>query len=269
VKQGMSSIFQNRYDQLIEKIFFKNYKKQATQVPFDREEFVAIADNLGIKLPKNLGDIIYSFRYRSTLPKKITALLKPGEEWIIRATGKGKYLFVKGLAYQIVPNQNLLKIKILDSTPEIIRRYALNDEQALLAILRYNRLIDIFTGVACYSLQNHLRTFVPNIGQTETDEVYVGVSKKGEHFVFPVQAKGKNDKLGIVQIEQDFAICNSKFPSLICRPIAAQFIDSNLIALFGFEQDGQKIVISEEKHYKIVPNDSLSDQEVRQYNSIK
>jgi len=39
--------------------------------------------------------------------------------------------------------------------------------------LRYNRLIDVFIGVTCYSLQNHLRTTEPRIGQFETDEIYV------------------------------------------------------------------------------------------------
>ena len=44
-----------------------------------------------------------------------------------------------------------------DSTPGVIS-YALSDEQSLLATVRYNRLIDVFTGLTCYSLQNHLRT---------------------------------------------------------------------------------------------------------------
>src|SRR5947199_1254717 len=101
----------------------------------------------------------------------------------------------------------------------MITKYALSDEQALLAKLRYNRLIDIFTGVACYSLQSHLRTTVPNMGQVETDEIYIGVDRRGAHFVFPVQAKGGNDTLSIVQIEQDFALCAAKFPALICRRV--------------------------------------------------
>ncbi len=58
----------------------------------------------------------------------------------------------------------LSETKIPDSTPGIVMMYALSDEQALLARLRYNRLIDIFTAVTCYSLQNHLRTAVPNVG---------------------------------------------------------------------------------------------------------
>ena len=80
----------------------------------------------------------------------------------------------------------MLATKIPDATPSIVEKYALDDEQALLTKLRYNRLIDIFTGVTCYSLQNHLRTTVPGIGQVETDEIYVGVDKLGRQFVFPV-----------------------------------------------------------------------------------
>jgi hypothetical protein len=56
----------------------------------------------------------------------------------------------------------LAETKVPDSTPGLISLYALNDEQALLARLRYNRLIDIFTGISCYSLQSHLRTALPS-----------------------------------------------------------------------------------------------------------
>jgi len=88
--------------------------------------------------------------------------------------------------------------------------YSLSDEQALLARLRYNRLVDIFTGITCYSLQNHLRTHVREIGQIETDEVYIGVDRGGAHYVIPVQAKGGRDLLSVVQIEQDIEMCSNK-----------------------------------------------------------
>jgi len=42
--------------------------------------------------------------------------------------------------------------KVPDSSPGIVAKYALSDEQALLAKVRYNRLVDIFSGVTCYSL---------------------------------------------------------------------------------------------------------------------
>lgn len=257
----------SRYDQLIEKVFFNNYTAGAREVSFAREEFIKCAEEVNIILPKNLGDIIYSYRYRNRLPARILDLLQEGEEWIIRSVGKGKYLFVKSPIHLIAPNPRLSKISIPDATPEIIRRYALNDEQALLAILRYNRLIDIFSEVACYSLQNHLRTFVANMGQVETDEIYIGVNKKGEQFVLPVQAKGKNEHIGIIQIEQDAAMCKEKFPALTCRPIAAQFIEENLIAMFEFEQSAEGLTIKEERHYRLAPNEELSEEEIIKYRS--
>jgi len=103
------------------------------------------------------------------------------------------------------------------------------------------------------------------MGQVETDEIYIGIDKRGVHYVLPVQAKGGSDKLGIVQIEQDFAICTEKFPELVCRSIAAQFMDDNLIALFEFESTQNKVSIVHEKHYRLVNPDDLSADELKTY----
>jgi hypothetical protein len=134
-----------------------------------------------------------------------------------------------------------------------------------LARLRYNRLIDIFTGLTCYSLQNHLRTHVPELGQVETDEIYIGLDKRGIHYILPVQAKGKSEKIGIVQIEQDLSVCKTKFPDLICRPIAAQNIGCNFIALFEFESSVNDIAIVAEKHYRLVSPEDLTSEELKKY----
>lgn len=147
----------------------------------------------------------------------------------------------------------------------MIVKYALSDEQALLAKLRYNRLIDIFTGVTCYSLQSHLRTSVPSLGQVETDEVYIGVDRQGAHYVIPVQAKGGRDRMSVVQIEQDIAICAAKFGDAICRPIGAQFIEADLIALFEFEATSDGVRIRTERHYHLVPPKDLTEEDLRSY----
>ena len=240
----------NRYSVIIEQIFFSKYKPGTREVPFERVEMERFASKLRIKLPKNLGDLIYSFRYRIMLPSSITALASEQENWIIRPAGRSKYKFVLIKSTPILPNALMAITKVPDATPGIISKYALSDEQSLLAKLRYNRLIDIFSGVTCYSLQNHLRTAVQELGQVETDEVYIGVDKKGAHYVFPIQAKGGKDKLSIVQIEQDYAMCAAKFPLLVCRPIAAQFMEDGVIALFEIESSEDGITIASEKHYK-------------------
>ena len=151
----------NRYAKLIENIFNKYYREGDQEVAFEREDLVHTAKKLRIKLPKNLGDVVYSFRYRVNLPESICKRAPEGFEWVIRPTGQAEYKFSLASMPRIFPNNLLAETKIPDATPGIITKYALNDEQGLLAKLRYNRLIDIFTGVTCYSLQNHLRTTVP------------------------------------------------------------------------------------------------------------
>ncbi len=254
------------YAQVIEGILKKNYVEGAATVDFQREELTEMAVSLGISTAKNLGDIPYSFRYRRLLPESIRQLAPLGQEWVIRSVGRSLYQFAltKSLV-NIKPSEMMVETKVPDSTPGIIRRYALNDEQGLLAILRYNRLIDIFTGLTCYSLQNHLRTTVPGIGQVETDELYIGIDKRGVHYAIPVQAKGGKDLLGVVQVEQDFALCESKFPNLVCKPIAAQFMQGGSIAIFEFEQTIEGVKIVSEKHYRLVEPQELTNEELEVY----
>jgi len=255
----------NRYSAIIGTIFKRHYKTGKTQFEFSRDEFVEIAKSLGIVLPKNLGDAIYSFRFRTALPTDIVATAPKGMEWSIELAGKGVYRFRLGTLIRILPRPDLLAIKIPDATPEIIASYALSDEQALLAKVRYNRLIDIFLGIATYSLQNHLRTTVNGIGQIEVDEIYVGVNRNGQQFVIPVQAKGGTDQLGVTQTRQDLACCVEKFPQLTCRPVSAQFMADDVIALFELTLEGQDVKVVEEKHYRLVPSDEIGEQDLKSY----
>jgi hypothetical protein len=255
----------NRYSQIIERIFFRHYQEGAKEVQFERTELETVAAELNIKLPKNLGDVVYSFRYRTILPESVRKKAPEGQIWIIRPAGRAIYKFVSMPDRPLVPNPLLAQTKVPNATPGIIVRYSLTDEQALLAKVRYNRLVDIFTGVTCYSLQNHLRTTVSEIGQIETDEIYVGVDRRGAQYVFPVQAKGGNDKLNIVQIEQDFALCAQKFPDLICRAIAAHFMEDAVIALFGFELNEDGVALTDERHYRLVEPDQVSAEDLQTY----
>ena len=68
-----------------------------------------------------------------------------------------------------------------------------------------------------------------------------------------------------MQIEQDFAVCVTKFPLLVCRPIAAQFMDEGVIALFEFESGENGVTISSEKHYKLVSPKEVTDTDLQNY----
>lgn len=253
------------YSRIILEIFRKHYTPNADQLEFERSEIEEVAKELNIELPKNYGDLIYSFRFRRPLPEEIRLTAPPEYEWRIELAGRATYCFRLGKINRIIPRNDLRKIKIPDATPEIISKYTSGDEQALLTKVRYNRIIDIFLGVTAYSLQNHLRTTVEGVGQIEIDEIYVGINRHGNQFIIPVQAKGGSDQLGVVQTQQDIVYCYQKFPELICRPISAQFLDTNLIAIFELISEDETIRVVDEKHYLLVPNQDISDEELRAY----
>lgn len=257
----------NRYQAIIARVFANHHADDATEFEFTRDEFVAIAQALKIALPKNVGDVVYSFRYRNELPETVRNTAAEGLEWIIEGAGRARYRFKQVRLNRIVPREELLTIKVPDATPEIIAAYALSDEQALLAKVRYNRLVDVFLGIAAFSLQNHLRTTVKKVGQIEIDEIYVGIDRNGRQFVVPVQAKGGNDKHGVVQTQQDIMCCAEKFPNLICRAVSAQFMSEGRIAMFELTVQDGDIKVVDERHYQLVPATGISPEDLQQYAS--
>ena len=257
-----------RYAGILSHIFNKHWKKGVTSFEFERAEIEEAAAGLGVVLPKNLGDLIYSFRYRTTMPDDVLKTAPVGLEWAIFSAGRARYRMALTKISRIVPTPDHFEIKVLDATPQIIAKYALGDEQSLLAKVRYNRLIDTFLRITAYSLQNHLRTTVPGMGQIETDEVYVGVRNTGQQFIVPVQAKGGTDQIGVVQVQQDLALCGHTFPHLTPRPVAVQFKRDEAgegIVMFELLAEGDEIKVIDEKHYRLVLSDAISKQELETF----
>lgn len=261
-----------QYDRIISHVFQRYWGRSVRERPleefeFDRTELIEAARELRIKRPDNLGDVIYSYKFRRKLPAEVVATAPSGKAWLLEGAGRSRYRFrlVDEESTTILPREDVATVKIPDSTPEIIAVYALNDEQALLAKVRYNRLIDIFLGLTTYSLQSHLKTHVKGTGQIEIDEVYVGLNRHGAHYAIPVQAKGGNDRLSPVQTLQDVACCTIKFPDLVCRPVSAQFMADDVIALFELSVQENRVLVVDEKHYKLVAGDAIDAETKRRY----
>lgn len=256
-----------RYAQIIEAIFKRHWKRGKTEFIFERDELAQVCKELKIDQPKNLGDVIYTFRYRRPLPKFILDTQPADRGWLILGHGDARYRFRLNKLTHIRPTNGLLVRKIPDATPEIISQYALTDEQALLAKVRYNRLIDIFLGITASSLQNHLRTKIPNYGQIEIDELYVAVDSRGAQYVVPVQAKGGKDVLGAIQTIQDVTFCKTekRYKDCIPRAVSAQFLADDTIALFETTFDGDEVSIVRERHYRLTEAEAIVSADLKQY----
>lgn len=255
----------SKYDKVIEKVFLDNFTAGALRVSFGREELAKACVNLGFDRIKNLGDIPYSYRFRKELPSSVKKTAAPGNEWIIAGGGIALYEFRQASPGKIETSADQPQIKILDATPEMVRHYTPGtDEQALLARVRYNRLVDLFTGLTCYSIQSHLRTAVKSIGQIEVDEIYLGVNKDGERFALPCQAKSPGDKFGVTQVMQDMALCEAIYPGTICKPIGLQFLAQDDVAIIELaiteEDEVIRLNVVDERRYELASSTRPANQ---------
>jgi hypothetical protein len=259
------------YRSIICDIFERFYQKGMTEFEFHRDDIAEAAERTGVKRPKNDGDVVYSFRHRTALPQPIIDTQPAGLYWLILGAGDARYRFRLSKLSHLIPTPGLMVRKIPDATPGIINQHALTQEQALLAKVRYNRLVDTFLGVTAYSLQNHLRTKIVNYGQIEIDELYIGIDSNAAQFIVPVQAKGGNDKLGVIQTIQDITFCRvgnsagNRYAELTPRAVSTQFMSDDVIAMFELDFDGDDVSIVQEKHYKLVEATEISAEDLKRY----
>ncbi len=253
----MSELALKVYDQVIVRVFEKVFTDSPAvdYLPFAKTDIEEAIKELELHLStKNVPDIIYTYRSgRSSLPE---AILRYGN-WAIEGQGKSKYAFRKldRSPYFDIPSDVAIT-RIPDATPQIVLKYQSSDEQAVLARIRYNRLLDIFTSLTTYHLQGHFRTAVANMGQIEIDDLFIGLDSDGQGYALPVEAKiaSPKDQLGVVQITQMIRFASQQFPDLRLRPIGVKLMpdDSFMFLEFTTVTDPNQIATVRYKRYLLV-----------------
>ena len=66
------------------------------------------------------------------------------------------------------------------------------------------------------------------------------------------------DELNAAQIEPDAALCGFRFPELICRRVAAQFMGDRVIATFSFEKADGELKVLAGRHYSLAEPSDLT-----------
>ena len=240
------------YDRVIVKLFDDLYDPKTSYVEFTKDQItqVCLAQNINVR---NVPDIIYTYRYRSSLPEAITGR----GNWVIIGKGKGKYAFQKlSRSPYITFQADLETIPIPDATPGVVVKHAGTDEQSMLAKVRYNRLVDIFLSIVTFHLQGHFRTFIQEVGQLEIDDLYVGIDAEGREYTIPVGAKGADprEKVGITHVSDLIHFGKQNFPNLVLCPVTVKEWEDGSIfmVLFNTADDLEKIQIKSQKRYKLV-----------------
>lgn len=66
-------------------------------------------------------------------------------------------------------------------------------------------------------------------------------------------------------ISKNPTVLGQHWPKLKCRPIGAQYVRQDVIALMEFEEDGVEIRIVSEKQYQLVPPDAITREDLIRY----
>jgi hypothetical protein len=224
----------SRYDEVILEVFQNHYQENADYLVFKKDELTEVCRKHGITV-KNIPDIIYTYRARRMLPAEILAT----GHWAIESAGRGAYAFrlLRNPPHFQTKFEDYAPVDIYNAIPEVVEGLLRQDEQSLLTLILYNRLIDIFTGLTCFLIQNHYRSFVADMGEVELDALYVGVDKKGALFVLPIEAKSQaeNEMIGRVQVSQMAKLVRQDFPELHRRILAVKALADGTIGMVEFD----------------------------------
>lgn len=133
-------------------------------------------------------------------------------------------------------------------------KYQGSDEQSLLARLRYNRLVDTFTGLTTYHLQGHLRATAKGYGQVEVDDLYIGIDMDDNGYIVPLEAKSEGDReqIGVVQIAQMVRYVQKQFPDLAVRPLAVKAYKGTFVFVeFNVTDDPNRLASANFRRYEL------------------
>ena len=131
------------YRNFIQAIFDRHHEEGEDSFDLKKTEIAKLASKFRASLPDNLEDLLSSFRFRADFPNPFARTATPnGMEWIVESRGESVYRFRLVTRTRFLPQKSLVVIDVPDLTPQIVTRYALRDEQILLAKMRHNRLVD-------------------------------------------------------------------------------------------------------------------------------
>lgn len=256
------------YVPVLRYVFQKYYRPGATRVEFTIQDVKEACEALGVH-SANPPDLIYRMKSRTRLPAEILEL---GFR-VLRPIGRGRYVLEQAESTLIEFPECDCEY-LMDRTPPVVRRMMLADlgsidEQALLAVVRYNDLISRFLQAEVYHLKGHVRKSVMGVGQAEVDDVHVAVpvGASGPVTIVPVEAKAKDEPINRAQIAMQVIYAQDAFPGYPVRPLTIKLFPDGEILFIEFEDETDPAaleplryaryrLVDQEGHPAIEPDDA-------------
>jgi len=75
------------------------------------------------------------------------------------------------------------------------------------------------------------------------------------------------DKFDICVSPEDIEFCKVRYPNVLCKPIALQFLTENDVAILELSVDEEdqifRLSVVDERHYKLVAKDGITEAEIK------
>ena len=244
----LSKRYFNRYEAMMALIFSEKYQETDAPIPFTKDDLIAAAESLLIDLPQNLSDIIYALRHRSPIPKAILDTAKEGQEWVIETVGRGKYWLIQRPCQKIEADPTAVDFLVADETPIIARNFGMKGAPLLELILRKNRILKQFLSSPIEHLQSHVRASVTGVGQVEIGSLFFSQSYG---VIVPICLVAKPGQFNLNKATQAMKFASEHYGRLDCRPVVAQLLSENKVALFELHGSPETPRVLQEVHFTL------------------
>jgi hypothetical protein len=197
----------------------------------------------------NPADIVHRFKGRGALPEELVAMGFAGLEAIDRDTLR----LVRYSPNIALPTKLSKPLLVRNLVPTSVWEAGFpRDEQALMAITRYSRLVAFLLGLQdCNHVVTHWKTRLVDGTQVEIDDFYLGSEPtRGRQVAVPVEAKLRADQIQAGQIVGGSRLARERYPSAQVVPVAFAYLDATktMVLALQFGESDQAKDLTPVKH---------------------
>lgn len=228
----------------IDYLMKNSFVDSLTPISFERTDILDVCKNEFGEAPKNLGDIVYSLRYRLDYLSNYDYLLEKDYTWTLLSTGIGQYELapLKKLRLPNLESENVLYVD--DQTPAHIHKLRpLNDQSLLMKVIQ-NGILNEFLQDDLMFLQAHHKVNLNNWGQAEIDGI---LASNNSSHLYLIEVKGYTEVIGWPQMIQLKMYAQQNHPDVLFTPV---FIQSHRDWSFSVVQFDYKNSFPKVKKYQ-------------------
>ena len=229
-------------------IFFTRAKPGVSFLRFSTDDVKCAFRRMGIKVPKNIGDIPHQAQKRA-MPLVIQSTAPLGCEWILESMGAGVHCFKLVGSNKLHPSADAEERHVEDKAAAIIEAFDMSDKARLELQVKENGLLNDFLDREMSFATKPPRGFVKDVGQVDFDAIFVVRDELDARFIATVQYEIQPQPICGHKARRMLRFADIRYPEWKTKAIVVQRLSDNRIAIFEMQRFFEGTEIAKEVHY--------------------